>query len=357
MKRTRAWLLVPAVASLLAVTACSPGADAGAEKSDAESGGKAALVIAQGGLGDQSYNDLANAGFQKALEDTGLQGNTIESDDVVGQGEQLLRRAGQSGIDLVVDLEYSHNEIIGKVAQDFPDSDWVIFNAEAEGDNVASVLFQEQEGSYLAGALAAMQTTNTADPKINAEKKIGVIGGTSGVGIDKFLVGFMQGARDIDPEVEVLTAYSNDFADPAKGQQLAQTMYEQGADIVYAVAGGTGAGVFQAAQDADHYAIGVDDDQDGVAPGFVLTSVLKRGDLAVESVVGDYAKGDFPGGETVTFGLKEGAVGLTDFEFTKEQIPQATIDKLAELKQGIIDGEIEVWNVVEQGYPGFYSGK
>lgn len=340
------------------MTACSAGtADSGGSDSGAGNGGKVALVIAQGGLGDQSYNDLANTGFKKALKDTGLQGNTIESDDVVGQGEQLLRRAGQSGINLVVDLEYSHNEIIGKVAKDFPDSDWVIFNAEAKGDNVASVLFQEQEGSYLAGALAAMQTTNTDDPKINPDKTIGVIGGTAGVGIDKFLVGFIQGAHDVDPDVKVLTAYSNDFADPAKGQQLAQTMFEQGADIVYAVAGGTGAGVIQAAQEANHYAIGVDDDQDGVAPGFVLTSVLKRSDLAVESVVGDYAKGDFPGGKTVTFGLKENAVGLTDFKYTKDQIPQATLDKLDELKQGIIDGDVKVWNVVEQGYPDFYNGK
>lgn len=275
---------------------------------------------------------------------------------MVGQGEQLLRRAGQSGIDLVVDLEFSHNEIIGKVAKDFPDGDWVIFNAEAEGDNVASVLFQEQEGSYLAGALAAMQTTNTDDPKINADKVIGVIGGTSGVGIDKFLVGFIQGAKDVDPDVEVLTAYSNDFADPAKGQQLAQSMFERGADIVYSVAGGTGSGVIQAAEEAGHYAIGVDDDQDDEAPGTVLTSVLKRTDLAVESVVDDYADGKFPGGETITFGLKEDAVGLTDFTYTKDAIPQDTRDKLDEIKQSIIDGKTKVWNVVTDGYPDFYQG-
>lgn len=353
MKRTRALLLVPAAATLFALTACSTGA---ADDEGASDAGRAALVIAQGGLGDQSYNDLANTGFEKALAETGLEGSTIESDDVVGQGEQLLRRAGQSGIDLVVDLEFSHNEIIGKVAQDFPESDWVIFNAEAEGDNVASVLFQEQEGSYLAGALAAMQTVNTADPKINEDKVVGVIGGTSGVGIDKFLVGFIQGAKDIDPEVEVLTAYSNDFADPAKGQQLAQSMFERGADIVYSVAGGTGAGVIQAAEESGRYAIGVDDNQDGVAPGTVLTSVLKRTDLAVETVVGDYADGSFPGGETITFGLKEDAVGLTDFEFTKEAIPQATLDTLDELKQGIIDGDVDVWNVVTDGYPDFYQG-
>lgn len=314
-------------------------------------------MIAQGGLGDQSYNDLANRGFEAAVDAAGMEGTTIESDDVVGQGEQLLRRAGQTGINLVVDLEFSHNEVIGKVASDFPDTSWVIFNAEAEGENVASVLFQEQEGSYLAGALAAMQTTNTNDPKINADKVIGVIGGTSGVGIDKFLVGFIQGAKDIDPEVKVLSAYSNDFADPAKGQQLAESMFERGADIVYAVAGGTGAGVIQAAQDGNHYAIGVDDNQDGVAPGYVLTSVLKRGDLAVESVVGDFAAGNFPGGKTVTFGLKEDAVGLTDFEFTKDAIAPETLTKLDELRQSIIDGDIKVWNVVTDGYPDFFQGQ
>ncbi|WP_341872888.1 BMP family protein [Leucobacter insecticola] len=268
----------------------------------------------------------------------------------------MLRRAGQSGVNLIVDLEFSHNEIIGKVASDFPDNSWVIFNAETEGDNVASVLFQEQEGSYLAGALAAMQTTNTADPRINADKVIGVIGGTSGIGIDKFIVGFIQGAKDVDPEVKVLTAYSNDFADPAKGQQLAQSMFERGADIVYSVAGGTGAGVIQAAEEANHYAIGVDDNQDDAAPGTVLTSVLKRTDLAVESIVGDYAAGRFPAGETVTFGLKEDAVGLTDFEFTKDAISPETLARLDELKQQIIDGKIKVWNVVTDGYPNFYQG-
>lgn len=343
---------MPAVASTLLLSAC---ATESSTSSDGAS--RAALVVAQGGLGDESYNDLANAGFERALASTGVTGNTIESADVVGQGEQILRRAGQSGIGVVIDLEYSHNEIIGSVASDFPDTDWVIVNAEAKGDNVASVLFQEQEGSYLAGALAAMQTTNTSDPKINAEKIIGVIGGTAAVGIDKFIVGFVQGARDIDPEVKVLTAYSNDFGDPSLGLQLAESMYEQGADIVYAVAGGTGAGVIQAAQANNHYAIGVDDNQDGIAPGYVLTSMIKRTDVAVESVLESFSKGNFPGGQKINFGLAEDGVGLTDFEFTKDSISAESLSKIDSLRMGIIDGSIKVWNVVEQGYPEFFKGK
>jgi len=306
-------------------------------------------------LGDESYNDLAYAGFKKGLADNNLTGNPIESADIVAQGEQVLRRAGQENLGLVVDLEYSHAEILPKVAADFPKTSWVLLNAEATGSNVASVLFQEQEGSYLAGALAAIQTSRTSDPKINSQKVIGVIGGTKSVGIDKFIVGFIQGARDTDPDVKVLTAYSNDFANPTLGQQLAKSMFDQGADIVYAVAGGTGSGVIQAATDAGHYAIGVDANQDGVAPGSVLTSMLKKTDVAVETILADYARGSFPGGQTVSLGLAENGVGLTDFQYTKDAIGEDTIAKIDDLRQQIIDGKIKVWNVVTDGYPDYYS--
>lgn len=344
-------------ASLLLLTACSgASSDGSASGGDGDSLASTALVVAQGGLGDESYNDYAYTGFEKGLADNGLEGTPIESDDIVGQGEQVLRRAGDEGLGLVIDLEYSHAEILPQVAADYPDTFWALVNAEAAGDNVASVLFQEQEGSYLAGALAAIQTSNTSDPKINSDKVIGVIGGAQSAGIDKFLVGYIQGARDTDPEVTVLTAYSNDFADPTKGQQLAQSMFDQGADIVYAVAGGTGAGVIQAAEDNNHYAIGVDANQDDVAPGFVLTTMLKRTDVAMDTLLKAYKDGDFPGGETLNLGLAEDGVGLSDFANTKDAIGQETLDRIEELKQQIIDGDITVWNVVADGYPDYYSG-
>ncbi|SMH56356.1 nucleoside-binding protein [Mesorhizobium australicum] len=311
----------------------------------------AALIISQSGLGDQSYNDLAYEGFKRGLEATKLEGRPIESKEVVAQAVDILRRASDANFGLVVDLEYAHGDALTEVAKDYPDTKYVILNQVREGANVASVLFQEQEGSYLAGTLAALVTTDTSIKGINAEPVIGVIGGTKSAGIDKFIAGYMEGAKAANPDVKVLVAYSNNFADPAIGLQMTKAMFEQGADIVYQIAGGTGMGVIQAAKEAGHYAIGVDTDQDGLAPGSVLTSMIKRTDVAVEAMLKDYAADTFPAGKTAAFGLKEGGVGLSEMEHTKELIPAAILEKVEAAKQDILSGKVQVWNVVTQGYP------
>ncbi len=310
-----------------------------------------ALIIAQGGLGDQSYNDLAYAGFQRALKETGLDGKPVESKDVVAQAADILRRASDAGFGLIVDLEYSHGQPMVDVAKDYLDTNYVIINQVQDAPNITSVLFQEQEGSYLAGTLAALVTTDSSIKGINDKPIIGVIGGTKSAGIDKFLAGYIQGAHDANPDVQVKVAYSNNFGDPSIGLQMANAMFEQGADIVYQVAGGTGIGIIQAAKNSGHYAIGVDTDQDGLAQGNVLTSMIKRTDVAVENVVKDYADGSLKGGTTLTFGLKDNGVGLSDMKYTKDMIPQAIMDKVEAAKQGILSGDIKVWNVVDQGYP------
>ena len=195
-----------------------------------------------------------------------------------------LRRASDAGFGLVVDLEYSHGDALQAVAKDYADTDYVILNQVKPGANVASVLFQEQEGSYLAGALATLVAKDASIKGMSGKPIIGVIGGTKSVGIDKFIVGYIQGAREIDPNAEVKVAYSNNFGDPAIGLQMAKAMFDAGANVVYQVAGGTGLGVIQAAKEAGRFAIGVDTDQDGIAPGSVLTSMIKRTDVAVETV-------------------------------------------------------------------------
>ena len=314
-----------------------------------------ALIIAQGGLGDQSYNDLAYSGFKKATAETKLTGKAVESKDVVAQGPDMLRRASDAGFGLVIDLEYSHGDALQAVAKDYSDVDYVILNQVKSGANVASVLFQEQEGSYLAGALATLVAKDASIKGMSGKPVIGVIGGAKSVGIDKFIVGYIQGARAVDPAAEVKVAYSNNFGDPSIGLQMAKAMFEAGANVVYQVAGGTGLGVIQAAKETGRFAIGVDTDQDGLAPGFVLVSMVKRTDVAVETIVKDYSEAKFPGGKTVTLGLKEDGVGLSPMTYTKDKIPAADLAKIEDMKQTILSGEIKVWNAVDQGYPDFFK--
>ena len=315
----------------------------------------AALIIAQGGLGDGSWNDTANAGFEAGIKATGIEGRAIESKDVVAQGEEIMRRAADSDFGLVISLEWIHGEPMEKLAPDYPDTNWVIMNQTRKGDNVASVLFAEHQGSYLAGALAAQVTSDTSIKGINEAAVIGVIGGVKAPGIDKFIVGYIQGAKAINPDIDVKVAYAESFGDPAKGEQLAKAMFDEGADIVYQVAGGTGIGIIEAAKAAGKYAIGVDTDQDGMAPGSVLTSMIKRVGVATESIVKDYAAGKFPGGQVLEFGLVQNGVALSDMTYTKDMIPAAYLEKVDALKAGIIDGSIEVWDVSASGYPDFYK--
>ncbi len=354
--------IIVLLALVLTVAACAPATEAPteppkeetteevAEEAPEEAGDvpKVALIIAQGGLGDRSYNDLAYSGLQKAAEDFGVEIKAIESADPVGEAEQLLRTAAESGFDLVITLEYSHFDPLARVAPDYPDTTFSIVNIVVDQPNVASILFKEHEGSFLAGALAAMVTEMEDNAKVNSDKVIGVIGGVQSAGIDKFLVGYEEGAHYVDPDVEVLTAYSEGFGDPAKGKELTLAMYEQGADIVYQVAGGTGEGVFEAAEDQEHYAIGVDSNQDYIKPGFILTSMLKYVDVSVYDVVKQLVDGTLEGGTTVEYGLVEGGVGLSEMEYTIDDIPSEFLQKIDEIRQMIINGEITVTDVTKE---------
>lgn len=316
---------------------------------------KVALIIAQGGLGDQSYNDLAYSGFEQAKKDFPIVGRIIQSPDIVTQGDAILRQAGQAGFDLVVDLEFSTADALKAEAPQYPNTQWMIVNLPSSGSNVTGYLFNEQDGSYLAGALAAQVDEDTSISGIRGQKTLGAIGGVKSTGIDKFLVGYIQGAHDIDPNIKVLVNYANAFGDPAKGKELADAMFSQGADVVYQVAGGTGTGIIQAAQASGHYAIGVDTDQDSLAPGHVLTSMIKRTDFAVYDSIDRLVCGTLKGGQSVTLGLQQSAVGISPLKFTKSLIPAKYVTRVDQMRQDIIGGKIKVWNVIDQGYPDWFK--
>lgn len=308
---------------------------------------KVALITSMGGLGDRSYNDSAYRGLKKAEKELGIEIKVVEPGDV-SEGEKYLTMLAKLGYDLVMTLEYGHADIVAKVADRFPNTRFAIFNIAVDKPNVVSVIFKEHEGSFLAGALAALVTRDTSIPGINEKKIIGVIGGIDSPGINKFLVGYEEGAKYIDPEIKVLKAYSNSFGDPAKGKELALVQMEKGADIVYQVAGGTGEGIIAAAKEKGCFAIGVDSDQDHIAPGHVLTSMLKRMDVAVYELCEKLKAGELEGGSIIRPGLKEGGVGLSPMKYTRDLIPDSYEEKVAELKEKIISGEIKVTDITQE---------
>ena len=312
---------------------------------------KVAMIVAQGGLGDKAYNDFANAGLQRAETKYAFHAQRIQSADIVSQGAAILQQACQAGFDLVIDLEFSTSDALQKTAPGCPKTQWTFLNLPLKGPNVTGIVFAEHEGSYLAGALSALVTRDTKIPGINAGHTIGVIGGTKSTGIDKFLVGYIQGARKIDPKIRVLVKYSNNFGDPAKGKQITEAMFDQGADIVYQVAGGTGLGVIQAAKARRRYAVGVDTDQSALAPKNVLTSMVKRSDLAAFKSVQMLADGSL-GNKVVNLDLKAGGVGLGKIAAA---VPRRDTSIVRRLERQIIAGKIKVWNVIDQGYPSWFK--
>lgn len=306
---------------------------------------RVALIIAQGGLGDRSYNDLAFAGLTLAAAELGVEVVPIESPDPVGEGENLLRTAAEAGFDLVITLEFSHFDPLARVAPDYPDTLFSIVNIVVEGPNVVSIMFDEHTGSYLAGMLAALVTTDPEIEQVNDAAVIGAIGGVQSSGIDVFLYGYLQGACAVNPDIDVLFAYSNGFGDPETGRELALSMHEQGADVVFQVAGGTGEGIIAAARDENFFAIGVDSDQDYLAPGNVLTSMLKRVDVAIYDMISRLVNGTLEGGTVLQYGLDEEGVGLSEMTYTRHIVPREYVEQVNAAREAIIAGELDVIDI------------
>jgi basic membrane protein A len=313
-----------------------------APKAQGKQAYRVALIIAQGGLGDRSYNDSGFAGLTLAAQDLGVEVEPLESADPVGEAEQLLRTAAEAGFDLVITLEFTHFEPLGLIAPDYPDTTFAIVNIVVDQPNVVSIMFDEHTGSFLAGALAAQVTTDPNIEQVNPEAVLGAVGGVKSSGIDVFLYGYLQGACAINPDVQVLLAYSDGFGDPDKGREIALAMHEQKADVVYQVAGGTGAGIIAAAKEENFFAIGVDSDQDYLAPGNVLTSMLKRVDIAVYETIKQGVEGTLQGGTVLQYGLKENGVGVSEMTYTRHIVPKEYVDKVNTFKQQILDGELKV---------------
>ena len=346
-RRTKLAALLTAGMLSLAATACGgddgDSADDNGDGDAAGSGIKVGMAYDVGGRGDQSFNDSAAAGLDQAVEEFGMDPQESEAEDGEAETarEERLRTFADAGYNPIIAVGFAYSASVAKVAPEYPDVNFAIIDDEAAaGDNIANLVFAEEQGSFLVGAAAAMKSE---------AGHIGFVGGVETPLIQKFEAGYIAGAEAVNPDVQVDVTYLTQvpdfsgFADPAKGKTAAQGMYDGGADIVYHAAGGSGGGVFEAASEAGegNWAIGVDSDQfetaDPSVQNVILTSMLKNVNVAVYEYLKAVNDGEAPTGVT-RYDLAVDGVGYSTSGGFVDDI-SADLD---DYKQQIIDGEIEV---------------
>ncbi|SHF03631.1 nucleoside-binding protein [Marinitoga hydrogenitolerans DSM 16785] len=318
---------------------------------------KVALLI-NGTLGDKSFFDSAARGMKWAEEQLGAETKIIEMGYNPAEWEPTLEDISDLGeYDIIIVGTWQMVELLQRIAPLYPDQKYVIFDdavdySQGNLDNVYSITYKQNEGSFLAGALAAL-VSNSKKFKYSVPEKhiIGFLGGMDIPVINDFLVGYIEGAKYVDPDIKVLVSYVGAWNDPAKGKEFTLSMYRQGADVVFAVAGETGNGVLAAAKEMDRWAIGVDSDmqllyeeKDMDIVKHTLTSMMKNVDFSLFRAIKLYEEGKMPLGKAEALGLKDKGVGLADnkyFEEVMESDPWVLV-KLKDLELAIIRGEIEV---------------
>jgi basic membrane protein A and related proteins len=338
------------------LTACGSSDEGSSTGGSSEGGGgesgdfSVAMVTDVGGVDDKSFNQSAWEGLQQFGEENGLKKGDGGFDYLQSASDadyntnlnNLIRR----DFDVVFGIGFLMEGAVKEIAGQQKDAQLAIIDAVVDAPNVASVLFKEQEGAYLAGVAAALMTET---------KKVGFVGGQEIPVIERFEAGFREGVAAVDDTVEVDVQYTGAFDKAELGKTTANRMYSGGADIVFHAAGGTGNGVFTEAKErkeadpnANIWVIGVDADQydEGQVgdANVTLTSVLKEVDQAVIDISNKAKAGEFPGGETLTYGLAEDGVGLAD---SRGAIPEDVMAQIEEYKEKIASGETKVPETVE----------
>jgi len=338
-----------AIAALV-LTSCAPAA---AEEAPAVSEDAPLKVInlINGVLGDKSFFDSAERGVKKASEELGIEYKTIELGIDPAAWEPGLEDAVENEeYDVFILGTWQMTEFLEKIAHKYPDKYFFIYDAPVNPDNceegctnVYGIAYLQNEGSYLAGLYVGLMTETGI---------VGVIGGQDIPVINDFIVGYEQGVLAADPDNQVIVNYAGSWNDPAKGKELALAMYQQGADYVFQVAGGTGEGVFQAALEVGKYAIGVDSDQaliiEETKPemaAVIATSMMKNVDNSLFRGLKMHLDGTLVYGTAEALGVLEGGVGLAKNKFYDEMTPQDVKDVIAQAEQDLIDGKIDVATV------------
>ncbi len=301
---------------------------------------KPAVVYDLGGKNDKSFNESAYTGAERFKKETGVEYKDFEIQNDA-QREQAMRRFARDGHNPVVVIGFSQAAALEKVSKEFPDTKFAIVDMVVEQPNVRSILFSEHEGSYLVGVMAA---------KASKSGKVGFVGGMDIPLIRKFACGYVQGVKSVNPDAEVFQNMTGTtgaaWNDPVKGAELAKSQIDRGADVVYHAAGGTGIGVLQAAADAGALGIGVDSNQNGMHPGKVLTSMLKRVDNAVYDAFMDVKNDQWSAGFDIK-GLKEDGVGYAMDDNNKPIVNDDMVAAVEAAAEKIKAGEVKVHNYMD----------
>ncbi len=316
--------------------------DDGATKTDLMIG----MVTDTGGLGDKSFNDLAFAAIEKAKADYGATTTALQSNEVADY-EPNIDDLVASDYTLIMTVGALMGDTTVKKAPEYPDVNFIGIDQffETPAANMLGVTFREQEGAFMAGVIAGMATSSTFDARLNPDLTVAFVGGMDIPPVERFEAGFTAGARYANPDVKVISSYAGDFNDQAKGKELALAAIDQGADVVFAAAGLTGLGCITACQEADALFIGVDADQYETVPGsgdVMLTSSIKKVDVAAFDAIKKTIEGSFPGGQNISYGLADDAVGLAPYHDFDSVVPQEIKDMVDTVKAGILDGSIAV---------------
>lgn len=351
MKKVISFAVVFVLIMSLALTGCAKKSEEPQQSAD-QKPLKVALLI-NGTLGDKSFFDSADNGMKMIKEQLGCEVETVEATYDETKWEPTLMDLSEQDYDIIIVGTWQMTESLQKIAPQFPDKKYIIFDSAvdysaADLSNVYSMTYKQNEGSFLAGALAAKITSSDL-PLANKEKIIGFLGGMDIPVINDFLVGYIQGAKYVDKDIKVAISYIGDFSNSAKGKEMALAQYDAGADIGFNVAGQAGLGQLDAAKDKQKYAIGVDSDQamlfkekEPEKAQLIATSVLKRVDESILRAIKMHLEGTLPYGKTEVLGLKEKCIGLADNEYYQNLVPESIRTEIAGLEQKIISGEISV---------------
>jgi len=304
-------------------------------KSDSGSSKRIGLMITPRGLNDKGFNDYAYDGLKQAEKNFNIEGVVIEPSTMQDHEASLRFFAGQK-FDAIIVVGTGFNEAIRKVSAEQHHLQFFVIDSEIDEGNIRGVYFREDEGAYLCGYLAA---------RMSKTGKIGFIGGVKIPVIERFATGYKNGALAAVSSTEIVEQFVAEdytgFNSPEKASEMALDMYRTGCDVIFPAAGASGLGVISAAVKSRGQVIGVDMNQDSLAPGLVLTSMLKRVDLVVENIIRNICEGTDPASIKRSYGISDGVIGLTDFQLSSKVVGDQLISELSSVRNDIINGKIK----------------